>query len=75
MADELKRVFVARDVAILTIGSVIGSGIFLVPSGVLRSAGGSVGVALAIWVVGGILSIRSTSSATSRRTPGYGTAS
>jgi len=54
--SELKRVFNARDVAILTIGSVIGSGIFLVPSGVLRSAGGSVGLAIAIWVVGGILS-------------------
>jgi len=56
MPTELKRVFTARDVAILTIGSVIGSGIFLVPSGVLRQAGGSVGVALTIWIAGGILS-------------------
>lgn len=53
---ELKRVYTARTIAILTIGSVIGSGIFLVPSGVLRNSGGSVGVATTIWIVGGVLS-------------------
>ncbi len=53
---ELKRVYTARTIAILTIGSVIGSGIFLVPSSVLRDSGGSFGLATLIWVVGGILS-------------------
>ena len=53
---ELKRIFGWRTIAILTIGSVIGSGIFLVPSAVLRDSGGSVGLATMVWVVGGILS-------------------
>ena len=53
---ELKRVLDARGIAILTVGSVIGSGIFLVPSGVLRDSGGSVGLATLAWVLGGILS-------------------
>jgi basic amino acid/polyamine antiporter, APA family len=53
---ELKRVYTAGTIAILTIGSVIGSGIFLVPSSVLRDSGGSVGLATMIWVVGGLLS-------------------
>ena len=32
------------------IGTVIGSGIFLVPGGVLRQAGGQAGPALLVWV-------------------------
>jgi len=36
---------------------VIGSGIFLVPGGVLRQAGGQAGPALLVWVVGGALSL------------------
>ena len=55
MAD-LKPVFTARSVATLTVGAVIGSGVFLVPTAVLRSSGGSVGVATMIWIVGGVLS-------------------
>lgn len=39
------------------IGTVIGSGIFLVPGGVLRQAGGRAGPALLVWVVGGALSL------------------
>lgn len=53
---ELKRIFTWRSIAILTIGSVIGSGIFLVPSAVLRSCGGSIGLATLVWILGGILS-------------------
>lgn len=53
---ELKRIFTWRTIAILTIGSVIGSGIFVVPSAVLRDSGGSVGLATMVWIVGGILS-------------------
>ncbi|MEZ4586691.1 MAG: amino acid permease [Gemmatimonadales bacterium] len=54
--QELPRLFTANDIAVLTIGSVIGSGIFLVPGLVLRDAGGSVGLALLIWILGGALS-------------------
>ena len=39
------------------IGTVIGSGIFLVPGGVLRQAGGHAGPALLVWLVGGALSL------------------
>jgi basic amino acid/polyamine antiporter, APA family len=39
------------------IGTVIGSGIFLVPGGVLRLAEGYAGPALLVWVVGGVLSL------------------
>jgi basic amino acid/polyamine antiporter, APA family len=39
------------------IGTVIGSGIFLVPGGVLRQAGGRAGPALLVWVGGGVLSL------------------
>jgi APA family basic amino acid/polyamine antiporter len=39
------------------IGTVIGSGIFLVPGGVLRQAGGRAGPALLVWIVGGVLSL------------------
>ncbi len=53
---ELKRIFTWRTIAVLTIGSVIGSGIFVVPSVVLRDSGGSVGLATMVWIVGGILS-------------------
>jgi APA family basic amino acid/polyamine antiporter len=39
------------------VGTVIGSGVFLVPGGVLRQAGGQAGPALVVWVVGGVLSL------------------
>jgi len=39
------------------VGTVIGSGIFLVPGGVLRQAGGHAGPALLVWIVGGALSL------------------
>ena len=46
-----------RDLILIVIGTVIGSGIFLVPGGVLRQAGGQAGPALLVWVVGGALSL------------------
>jgi APA family basic amino acid/polyamine antiporter len=55
-SQELPRLFTANDIAVLTIGSVIGSGIFLVPGLVLRDAGGSIGLALLVWLAGGALS-------------------
>jgi APA family basic amino acid/polyamine antiporter len=54
---KLARVLNLRDLTLLTIGSVIGSGIFLVPGGVLKQAGGQVGPAMLVWFVGGILSL------------------
>ncbi|HEY3138364.1 MAG TPA: amino acid permease [Blastocatellia bacterium] len=54
---KLARVLNRRDLVLLTVGSVIGSGIFLVPGEVLRQAGGQVGPAMLVWLVGGILSL------------------
>ncbi len=41
----------------MIIGTVIGSGIFLVPGAVLKSVGNSVPMAAAVWFVGGVLSL------------------
>jgi APA family basic amino acid/polyamine antiporter len=46
-----------RDLVLLIIGSVIGSGIFLVPSAILRQVDHSVGVASLVWIAGGVLSL------------------
>ena len=53
----LLRTLKLRDLFLLFIGSVIGSGIFLTPGLILRQLDGSVGFALLIWVVGGVLSL------------------
>ena len=53
---SLRRTLGTWDLTLLVIGNVIGSGIFIVPSTVLRQSG-SVKVALAVWIVGGILSL------------------
>src|SRR5206468_2766983 len=54
---ELARVLRLPDVILIVVGTVIGSGIFLVPGGVLRDSGGDVGLALLVWIVGGALSL------------------
>jgi basic amino acid/polyamine antiporter, APA family len=41
----------------LVIGGVIGSGIYLVPGAIQRQVGGSVGLAMLVWVAGGLLSL------------------
>ena len=53
---ELRRTLTTWDLTLLVLGNVIGSGIFIVPSVVLRQSG-SVSVALAVWLVGGVLSL------------------
>src|SRR6202158_2157905 len=53
----LLRTLRFRDLLLLFIGSVIGSGIFLTPSLILRQLDGSVGLALLVWLVGGVLSL------------------
>src|SRR5689334_23378764 len=54
---ELVRTLRLRDLFLLFIGSVIGSGIFRTPGPILRLVGGSVGVALLVWIAGGVLSL------------------
>ena len=55
--DTLRRTLGVRDLVLIVIGTVIGSGIFIVPSAVLRSSGGSPGLALVVWLLGGLLSL------------------
>jgi basic amino acid/polyamine antiporter, APA family len=57
MKQELPRVLRFPDLVLLTLGSVIGSGIFIVPATVLTLTGGALGLSLLVWVVGGILSL------------------
>src|SRR5258708_37798478 len=54
---ELIRTLRLRDLLLLFVGSVIGSGIFRTPGPILRQVGGSVGLSLLVWVVGGVLSL------------------
>ena len=55
--NQLRRILGMWDVVLMIIGTVIGSGIFLVPGAVLRAVGNSVPVALTVWLAGGILSL------------------
>src|SRR3979490_349235 len=54
---ELVRTLRFRDLLLLFIGSVIGSGIFRTPGPILRQVGGSVSLSLLVWIVGGVLSL------------------
>lgn len=56
-SPHLDRVLNLRDLYLLVTGSVIGSGIFLVPATVLHLSGGFVGLAFVIWIAGGVLSL------------------
>ena len=53
---SLRRTLGFGDLVMLTLGTVIGSGIFLVPGVVLKQSNGRLGLALLVWVVGGVLS-------------------
>jgi basic amino acid/polyamine antiporter, APA family len=53
----LERTLGFGDVFFIVIGSVIGSGIFLVPGVVVRDTAGDYGIALAVWLVAGVLSL------------------
>ena len=55
--SKLPRTLGLRDLILLTVGSVIGSGIFLVPGTVLRQVGGFILPAMLVWLVGGVLSL------------------
>jgi APA family basic amino acid/polyamine antiporter len=54
---QLRRILGMRDLVLLIIGTVIGSGIFLVPGAVLKSVGNSLPLALSVWIIGGVLSL------------------
>jgi APA family basic amino acid/polyamine antiporter len=56
-SKKLARVLGLGDLIAIVLGAVIGSGIFIVPGVVLRQVGGHLDLALAVWVVGGILSL------------------
>src|SRR5438309_11200103 len=53
----LLRTLRFHDLLLLFIGGVIGSGIFRTPGPILRQVQGSVGLALLVWTVGGVLSL------------------
>jgi basic amino acid/polyamine antiporter, APA family len=54
---QLNRSLGTFDVALLTVGGVIGSGIFLTPGGLLSAAGNSPLLALSAWGIGGVLAL------------------
>jgi basic amino acid/polyamine antiporter, APA family len=56
-ARTLARTLGFTDLVLIVIGTVIGSGIFVVPATVLANSGGAVGTALLVWLVAGILSL------------------
>ena len=56
MTEPLRRTLTQRDLIVIVVGTVIGSGIFLTPGAVVRTTG-SGGVALLVWIVGGVLSL------------------
>jgi len=55
--NELRRSLGFTDLMLITIGTVIGSGIYLVPSIVLQQTGGNTGLAFLVWAVAGVLSL------------------
>ena len=56
-AGDLRRTLGFRDLVLLAIGTVIGSGIYLVPGVVLRQTGEQTGPAMLVWIIAGILSL------------------
>ena len=57
MNRTLERVLGLRELIFIVIGTVIGSGIFIVPATVLQQTGGDVGPALLVWLIAGVLSL------------------
>lgn len=59
--EEKEAVFLRRKITLtraiaLAVGSMVGSGIFISPKGVLQNSG-NVGVSLLVWLACGILSL------------------
>jgi APA family basic amino acid/polyamine antiporter len=57
LSSGLVRTLRQSDLVLVVIGTVIGSGIWLVPGTVLRNTAGDPGVALLVWLVGGVCSL------------------
>jgi basic amino acid/polyamine antiporter, APA family len=53
----LERSLGFTDLVLIVIGTVIGSGIFIVPATVLTQSDGAVGTAMLVWLVAGVLSL------------------
>src|SRR6266545_114196 len=53
----LERTLGLKDLKLLISGTVIGSGIFIVPGAVLRQTNSSIALAMLVWLAGGILSL------------------
>jgi APA family basic amino acid/polyamine antiporter len=53
----LERTLTQRQLVIIVVGIVIGSGIFIVPAAVLRATDGAWGLALLVWLIAGVLSL------------------
>jgi len=55
--NNLERTLGLKDLTLLVMGAVIGSGIYLVPGGVLQQTGGTIALALLVWFSAGVLSL------------------
>jgi APA family basic amino acid/polyamine antiporter len=55
--QQLLRTLRLHDLALLIVGAVIGSGIFLVPAQILRQVQGSTLLATLVWLAGGVLAL------------------
>ena len=53
----LQRTLGLRDLIMIIVGTVIGSGIFIVPGAILRQVEGSIALAMLVWLAGGVLSL------------------
>src|SRR5436190_12242378 len=56
VTSQLRQTLSLRDLIFIVVGTVIGSGIWLTPGSVVRNSG-SGGLALIVWLVGGVLSL------------------
>uniref|UniRef100_F6W4G0 Y+L amino acid transporter 2-like n=1 Tax=Ciona intestinalis TaxID=7719 RepID=F6W4G0_CIOIN len=54
---KLKRTVGVLDGASIVVGSMIGSGIFIVPTGILGYCNGDMTMSIIIWIIGGIISM------------------
>ena len=55
-ANELKRGFSLFDSATIVAGSMIGSGIFIVPADIMRQTGSPAGL-LMVWILSGLMTV------------------
>src|SRR3954466_13951805 len=53
----LDRTLGFTDLVLIVIGTVIGSGIFIVPATVMTQTGGALGTSLLVWLVSSVLSL------------------